>query len=103
MCLWFRGIKEMKTLIRLFSTTFIVFVSLLGASGGHGRELRKKHKKPFFKACGMFHPHMPWCVPQKYLNMYPLDSIVEGKAHKGNPCVTPQNGEIEKSDRFPNF
>ena len=32
MCLWFRGIKEMKTLTRLFTTTFIVFVSLLVAS-----------------------------------------------------------------------
>ena len=30
MCLWFRGIKEMETLTRLFSTTtFIVVVSLL--------------------------------------------------------------------------
>jgi hypothetical protein len=72
----------MKTLTRLFPITFIEFVSLLGASVGHGRELRKKHKKPFFIAFGMFHAHMPWYVPRKYPDTYPLDSIVEGKAHR---------------------
>ena len=35
-----------------------------------------------------FHHHLlflqllPWYVPQKYLDTYPLDSIVEGKVHK---------------------
>lgn len=82
MPVWLGVIKEMETLTRLFSTTFTVVVSLLGTSGGHGRELRKKHKKPFFIACGMFHSHMPWYVPQKYPDTYPLDSIVEGKVHK---------------------
>ncbi len=32
--------------------------------------------KPFFLAAGLFHPHMPWYVPQKYLGMYPIDEIV---------------------------
>ena len=38
--------------------------------------LEKKHDKPFFLAYGSFNPHMPWYVPQKYLDMYPLDRIV---------------------------
>lgn len=38
-------------------------------------QLKKKHSKPFFIACGVFHPHFPWYVPQKYLDMYPLDKI----------------------------
>jgi arylsulfatase A-like enzyme len=38
-------------------------------------QLKKKHTRPFFIACGVFHPHMPWYVPQKYLDMYPLDKI----------------------------
>lgn len=37
--------------------------------------LQKKHNRPFFIACGLFHPHYPWYVPQKYLDMYPLDEI----------------------------
>jgi choline-sulfatase len=39
-------------------------------------QLGRDHQKPFFIACGMFHPHMPWYVPQKYLDMYPLEEIV---------------------------
>ncbi len=31
--------------------------------------------KPFFISCGLFHPHYPWYVPQKYLDLYPLDEI----------------------------
>ena len=31
--------------------------------------------KPFFLACGIFHPHLPWYTPQKYLDLYPLDQI----------------------------
>jgi arylsulfatase A-like enzyme len=38
-------------------------------------QLQKKHDKPFFVACGLFHPHMAWYVPQKYFDMYPLDEV----------------------------
>jgi arylsulfatase A-like enzyme len=38
--------------------------------------LKRKHDKPFFLAYGTFNPHMPWYVPQKYFDMYPLDQIV---------------------------
>lgn len=37
---------------------------------------RKKLKKPFFLAVGTYRPHLPWHVPQKYYDMYPLDDIV---------------------------
>ena len=37
------------------------------------RQLEKKHDRPFFVACGLFHPHMPWYVPQKYFDMFPDD------------------------------
>jgi len=39
-------------------------------------QLGKKHDKPFFLACGLHKPHMPWNVPQKYYDLYPLDKIV---------------------------
>ncbi|QEG02401.1 Choline-sulfatase [Stieleria maiorica] len=38
--------------------------------------LEEQHDKPFFLAYGSFNPHMPWYVPQKYFDMYPLDQIV---------------------------
>lgn len=37
--------------------------------------LGKQHEKPFFLACGIYRPHMPWQVPRKYYDMYPLDQI----------------------------
>ena len=38
-------------------------------------ELNKKHEKPFFLGCGFFRPHLPWYVPKKYFEMYPLDEV----------------------------
>jgi len=37
--------------------------------------LQQEHDKPFFLACGIYHPHLPWYVPQKYFDMHPLESI----------------------------
>ena len=39
------------------------------------KQLQAKHEKPFFLACGIHKPHMPWNVPKKYYDMYPLDKI----------------------------
>ena len=38
-------------------------------------QLAKEHDKPFFLACGIFRPHLPWDVPKKYFDMHPLDEI----------------------------
>jgi len=38
-------------------------------------QLKKKHDKPFFLACGLYRPHLPWYVPQKYYDKFPLDEI----------------------------
>ena len=38
-------------------------------------ELNKAHSKPFFLACGLYKPHLPWYVPPKYFDMFPLDQI----------------------------
>ena len=41
-----------------------------------GKEfLNKKHDKPFFLACGLYRPHIPWYVPAKYFEKFPPESI----------------------------
>jgi arylsulfatase A-like enzyme len=37
--------------------------------------LTKKSEQPFFLAIGFHKPHMPWNVPKKYFDMFPLESI----------------------------
>ena len=34
-----------------------------------------KKEQPFFLNCGIYRPHVPWFVPQKYFDAFPLDQI----------------------------
>lgn len=36
---------------------------------------RQKQDQPFFLACGIFRPHLPWYVPQRFFDLYPIDGI----------------------------
>ena len=57
--------------------------------------------KPFFLACGLFHPHMPWYVPQKYLDLYPLDEVVVPESKPDDLDDVPAPGRklaLRKSD-----
>ncbi|NOT63406.1 MAG: sulfatase [Acidobacteria bacterium] len=38
-------------------------------------QLARKHDKPFFLSIGFHKPHLPWNVPKKYFDLYPLDKI----------------------------
>jgi arylsulfatase A-like enzyme len=40
------------------------------------KQLAARHAKPFFLAVGLHKPHMPWDVPKKYYDLFPLDTIV---------------------------
>jgi arylsulfatase A-like enzyme len=46
-------------------------------------QLGKKHDRPFFLAVGLHKPHMPWNVPKKYYDLFPLDKI-ELPPHKAD-------------------
>ena len=37
--------------------------------------LAQDYDRPFFMACGFFHPHQPWYAPREYFDKYPLDQI----------------------------
>jgi arylsulfatase A-like enzyme len=39
------------------------------------KQLEQSHDKPFFLACGVHKPHLPWVVPRKYYDMFPVESI----------------------------
>jgi arylsulfatase A-like enzyme len=45
-------------------------------------QLKKKHEKPFFLACGLYRPHMPWYVPGEFYKKFPLDSVQLPKINK---------------------
>ncbi|MEL6898248.1 MAG: sulfatase, partial [Planctomycetota bacterium] len=55
--------------------------------------LLQEHDKPFFIACGLFHPHYPWYVPQKYLDMYPLNEIELPPVQEGDLDDVPDFGQ----------
>ena len=40
-----------------------------------GEQLGKQHEKPFFLACGIYRPHEPWFVPEKYYDAFPIEDI----------------------------
>ena len=40
-----------------------------------GYQLEQQHDQPFFLAVGLWKPHDPWEVPQKYFDQYPLEDI----------------------------
>ncbi len=38
-------------------------------------QLGRGHDGPFFLACGIYRPHVPWYVPQQYFDMFPLEDV----------------------------
>jgi arylsulfatase A-like enzyme len=38
-------------------------------------QLKREHSEPFFLACGIYRPHLPWYVPKKYFDMFPIESV----------------------------
>ena len=38
-------------------------------------KLAEDHEKPFFLACGIFRPHVPWYVPKEYFDMFQLEEV----------------------------
>ena len=56
-------------------------------------ELEKQHDRPFFLGCGFFRPHLPWYVPQKYFDMYPVDAIALPNVNESDLDDVPALGQ----------
>lgn len=38
--------------------------------------LARAHAKPFYLACGLFHPHLPWYAPRRFFDLYDPEAII---------------------------
>ncbi len=64
-------------------------------------QLRRKHDKPFFLACGIYRPHLPWFVPKKYFDLFPLEDIQLPPGVKENDLEdVPPAGQKLARDRY---
>lgn len=61
--------------------------------------LGKEHEKPFFLAIGEFRPHLPWFVPKKYFDMYPVDDIQLPPTKEGDLDDLPKIALKRTNDR----
>jgi len=55
-------------------------------------KLETPRDKPFFLACGIFRPHIPWFNPQQYFDKYPIDRIQLPKVKKDDLNDVPLQG-----------
>ncbi len=64
-------------------------------------ELAKKHDQPFFLACGIYRPHEPWFVPEKYFEPFPLDSLELPPGYKEDDLDDlPPEGKRQGPNRY---
>jgi arylsulfatase A-like enzyme len=63
-------------------------------------ELEKNHDQSLFLACGFFRPHLPWYVPQKYFDRYPLEEIILPKTIIDDRDDLPEYGKRFARERY---
>ena len=61
------------------------------------------HHQPFFLACGLFRPHLPWYVPQSYFDLYPLEQIVLPRVKANDLEDVPEAGQALARARRKDF
>ncbi|MFY0653195.1 MAG: sulfatase [Cyclobacteriaceae bacterium] len=55
--------------------------------------ISKIHDKPFFLACGIFRPHIPWFNPKGYFDKHPLDEVELPKTNEDDMDDVPTIGK----------
>ena len=60
---------------------------------------------PFFLACGLFRPHLPWYVPHRFFDLYPLETVALPPIKEHDLDDVPREGralaEARQSDFLP--
>ncbi|MEM9281774.1 MAG: sulfatase, partial [Verrucomicrobiota bacterium] len=65
-------------------------------------QLGEKHEDPFFLAAGFFRPHVPFYVPQKWFEAYPLDTLVLPEVRIGDLDDVPEiSRAIHELPKYP--
>ena len=59
---------------------------------GRGPSLEKRGR-PFFLACGIFRPHLPWYVPKEFFELYPAGEVVLPRVLEGDLDDIPVPGK----------
>jgi len=66
-----------------------------------GKQLRRDHGKPFFLACGIYRPHLPWFVPKEYHELFPLEMVQLPPGIKEDDLEdVPEEGRRLAADRY---
>ncbi len=66
-----------------------------------GEQLQKTRDKPFFLACGIYRPHEPWFVPQKYFDLFPIEEIQLPSGYKEDDLDDlPPSGQKRGPNRY---
>ncbi|MEM8671681.1 MAG: sulfatase [Planctomycetota bacterium] len=55
-------------------------------------QLQQENGQPFFIAMGTFNPHMPWYVPRKYFDLFPMDEVTTPRLLKNDLNDVPPLG-----------
>lgn len=65
------------------------------------KQLQEQHDKPFFLACGLYRPHEPWFVPEKYFEPFPLESIQLPPGYRADDLTDlPESGKRRGPNRY---
>jgi arylsulfatase A-like enzyme len=65
--------------------------------------LRRDHPRPFLLALGLYLPHEPWRVPQKYFDLHPLDEVVVPEVRADDLADLGPYGRDEIIDQYHRF
>ncbi|MEM7147273.1 MAG: sulfatase [Verrucomicrobiota bacterium] len=66
--------------------------------------LGEAHEEPFFLAVGFVRPHVPFYVPQKWFDLFPIDDVILPEIPEGDLDDVPETGiAMHEMPRYPDI